>query len=110
MPIDVVHTPPRECGDRGRTVKYEDFRARALQHVDLPIDRLLGDIEGDVGDYPSEWRSPPKIVQVRETERYVAPEMTGAEDLYQYGSFESAPEYGTVWYPRDVPAGNGGRS
>jgi hypothetical protein len=59
----------------------------------------------DVGDYPSEWRTPPRIVQVRESERYVAPEMTGAEDLYQYGSFESAPDYGTVWYPRDVPAG-----
>jgi len=57
----------------------------------------------DVGDYPSEWRSPPRVVQVRETERYVAPEMTGAEDLYQYGAFETAPEYGTVWYPRDVP-------
>jgi hypothetical protein len=58
----------------------------------------------DVGDYPREWRTPPRIVQVRETERYVAPEMTGAEDLYEYGSFETAPEYGTVWYPRDVPA------
>lgn len=57
----------------------------------------------DVGDYPSEWKTPPRIVQVRDTERYVAPEMTGAEDLYEYGSFESAPEYGTVWYPRDVP-------
>ena len=44
------------------------------------------------------------MLLARETERYVAPEMTGAEDLYQYGSFESAPEYGTVWYPRDVPA------
>ncbi len=55
----------------------------------------------DIGDPPREWRTPPRVITA--TERYVAPEMTGAEDLYQYGAFESAPEYGTVWYPREVP-------
>jgi len=58
----------------------------------------------DVGEPPVAWRTPPRVVQVSETERYVAPEMTGAEDLYQYGAFETAPDYGAVWYPRDVPA------
>ena len=57
----------------------------------------------DIGEPPREWRTPPRVVQARETERYVAPEMTGAEDLYDYGSFETAADYGTVWYPRDVP-------
>jgi hypothetical protein len=32
------------AGNRGRTLKYEDFRARALQHVDLPIDRVGGEL------------------------------------------------------------------
>lgn len=37
--------------------------------------------------------------------RYVSPEMTGVEDLDRYGRWEQAPEYGTVWVPRSVPAG-----
>jgi Family of unknown function (DUF6600) len=56
----------------------------------------------DIGESPREWRTPPRVVTT--TDRYVSAEMTGAEDLYQYGAFESAPDYGTVWYPRDVPS------
>jgi hypothetical protein len=56
----------------------------------------------DIGESPREWRTPPRVVTT--TDRFVSAEMTGAEDLYQYGAFESAPDYGTVWYPRDVPA------
>jgi hypothetical protein len=37
--------------------------------------------------------------------RYVSPEMTGAEDLDRYGRWEQAPEYGVVWVPRAVPVG-----
>jgi hypothetical protein len=29
----------------------------------------------------------------------------GADDLAQYGSYSSDPEYGPVWYPNDVPVG-----
>jgi hypothetical protein len=36
--------------------------------------------------------------------RYVSPEMTGYEELDQYGSWQSAPNYGEVWYPRSAPA------
>ena len=39
------------------------------------------------------------------TEAYVSPEMTGAEDLNQHGDWETATEYGNVWYPSRVPAG-----
>ncbi len=31
--------------------------------------------------------------------------MTGGTALAQYGSFEDAPQYGRVWYPRSVPSG-----
>ncbi len=34
--------------------------------------------------------------------RYVSPEMTGAEDLDRSGRWERHPEYGAVWYPSDV--------
>ena len=36
---------------------------------------------------------------------YVSPEMTGAEDLHQYGNWESAAEYGNVWIPSRVAVG-----
>ena len=37
--------------------------------------------------------------------RHVSPEMTGAEDLYEYGDWRTADDYGPVWYPRSVPSG-----
>jgi len=37
--------------------------------------------------------------------RYVSPEMTGAEDLYEYGDWRDSHDYGPVWYPRSVPYG-----
>ncbi|HEY2561606.1 MAG TPA: DUF6600 domain-containing protein [Caldimonas sp.] len=39
------------------------------------------------------------------TTRYVSPEMTGADDLNRYGSWEQTPEYGALWVPRGVPVG-----
>jgi hypothetical protein len=36
---------------------------------------------------------------------YVAPTVTGYQDLNEYGSWRHDPEYGGVWYPTDVPAG-----
>lgn len=39
------------------------------------------------------------------SQRYVSPEMTGAEDLDRYGRWESHPEYGMVWYPLQVSVG-----
>ncbi|MCK9986762.1 MAG: hypothetical protein AzoDbin1_03234 [Azoarcus sp.] len=37
--------------------------------------------------------------------KYVSPEMTGAEDLYDYGDWREYDDYGPVWFPRDVPYG-----
>ncbi|MBV8653993.1 MAG: hypothetical protein JO255_21215, partial [Alphaproteobacteria bacterium] len=36
--------------------------------------------------------------------RYVSPEMTGAEDLEDHGTWQSDAAYGQVWYPQAVPA------
>jgi hypothetical protein len=38
-------------------------------------------------------------------QRYVSPEMTGAEDLDRYGQWDRHPEYGTVWVPQQVVPG-----
>jgi len=37
--------------------------------------------------------------------RYVPADMTGYEDLDNYGNWVEDREYGTVWFPRAVPAG-----
>jgi hypothetical protein len=34
--------------------------------------------------------------------RHVSPNMTGYQDLDAYGDWQSAPDYGSVWYPRAV--------
>ena len=39
------------------------------------------------------------------TRRNVSPYMTGYQDLDAYGDWDSADDYGTVWYPRVVAAG-----
>jgi hypothetical protein len=37
--------------------------------------------------------------------RYVSRELVGFQDLDQYGSWRTTPEYGAVWVPRGTPAG-----
>lgn len=37
--------------------------------------------------------------------QYVSPEVVGYEDLDDYGSWSSEPDYGYVWYPRTVSLG-----
>ena len=36
---------------------------------------------------------------------YVSPDMVGARDLVDYGTWESTPAYGPVWYPSTVAVG-----
>src|SRR5438477_914415 len=38
------------------------------------------------------------------TAPYVSPEMTGADDLSAYGSWDTDSQYGAAWYPSGVPA------
>lgn len=37
--------------------------------------------------------------------RYVSPAMIGYEDLDDYGTWDTVPDYGHVWIPRSVPRG-----
>ena len=43
-----------------------------------------------------------RIYRVRGN-NYVSPQMVGAADLDQYGTWSQMPEYGAVWYPNNVP-------
>jgi hypothetical protein len=40
----------------------------------------------------------------QQQQRYLSPEMTGANDLNQYGRWEQHPEYGAIWSPLQVQA------
>lgn len=47
---------------------------------------------------------PPPQTAVGSSQPYVSPEMTGAEDLAQYGAWQQSPDYGPVWVPTVVVA------
>ena len=40
-----------------------------------------------------------------QSRQYVAPEVAGASDLDDYGTWNSTPDYGDVWIPTAVPVG-----
>jgi hypothetical protein len=56
------------------------------------------------GDAFADWvqRDDQRDEQRSASNRYVSPEMTGAEDLDRAGRWERHPEYGAIWYPGDV--------
>jgi hypothetical protein len=43
-------------------------------------------------------------VATASSQRYVSPEMTGAEELDRHGRWEQSSEYGALWYPTTVVA------
>jgi hypothetical protein len=45
-----------------------------------------------------------RYYRVSSSGSYVSPQMVGAADLAQYGSWTQNADYGAVWYPNDVPA------
>jgi hypothetical protein len=45
------------------------------------------------------------ISPASQTALYVSPQTTGYQDLDRAGTWQSAPEYGTIWYPTAVPVG-----
>ena len=59
------------------------------------------------GDRFAEWVAQQDRQDERDAHRrpYVSPEMTGAEDLDRYGDWDSHPEYGALWLPRQVAVG-----
>jgi hypothetical protein len=42
---------------------------------------------------------------VRESERYLSPDMTGYQDIDDYGEWHRDPAYGAVWFPANVQPG-----
>jgi hypothetical protein len=83
--------------DTGQRVElWRDGGARELRHTwgALPDDAFARwALSEDRGD------------ERTASQRYVSPEMTGAEDLDRYGRWEQHPEYGAIWFPVAVRVG-----
>ena len=43
-----------------------------------------------------------RVYEVRRNAAYVSPQMVGAADLDAYGSWQTYPDYGAVWFPANV--------
>jgi hypothetical protein len=68
-------------------------------------DQMAYDVGGiDRDDSFTQWcRSRDARFDRARSTQYVSPEMTGYEDLDDYGRWQTVPEYGNVWYPTNVP-------
>ena len=78
--------------------RAELWSERGVTHYSwsqLPDDRFAEWVAQQEGEYERAARS----------NRYVSPEMTGAEDLYRYGEWDRHPEYGALWLPTMVAPG-----
>jgi hypothetical protein len=89
-----------EVGDSGAAVAVQP--GQTLVIAGTP-DAPQYSYDRDIGPMPEDIRPPPPRV-VASIRSYVPPDMTGAEDLGEYGSWDQTPDYGAVWYPSDVPA------
>jgi hypothetical protein len=52
----------------------------------------------------TEGESIPAPAAPSQTAKYVSPQVTGYQDLDQYGTWQTTPNYGAVWVPASVPA------
>ena len=79
----------------GQSVKLSGTDQMAIDWVSAPgqddFDRWCGDRDGRFLSSNSR--------------QYTGQYMPGYDDLDQYGQWQSAPDYGEVWYPAGVPAG-----
>jgi hypothetical protein len=81
----VVH-PGESAGISGDPVTFQLAEANATPFDDWALDRERREAAAT-------------------TPRYVSAETTGYQDLDDHGRWQTAPNYGAVWYPTAVPAG-----
>jgi len=85
--------------------EHDVFAGRSYQFDDSSLAALMvTDIGG--GDAFDAWCSErDQRYEQSQTRRYVSDDVVGYQDLDQYGSWQSSPDYGAVWYPSQVPVG-----
>jgi hypothetical protein len=85
--------------------QHDVFQGRSYQFGDASLAALtVSDIGGE--DAFDAWCSERDRRYVQSVSRqYVSTDVVGYQDLDQYGSWRSSPDYGAVWYPSRVPVG-----
>ena len=86
----------------GGEVPLEAGKLMAIDGIDSPVYDITSLPRPDSWDHWVETRSRPS----RDTgsRRYVNADISGVDDLDQYGRWSEIPEYGTVWSPANVSA------
>ena len=94
----------RAVGDGMDTVieSGQTLRIDGNQPVQAGFVQMLQPDELDQFDQQRDEQRAAAAVQIRD--QYVNPAMVGYDDLTQYGDWAPEPEYGRVWYPRQVEA------
>jgi hypothetical protein len=88
---------------RGESISIGPNQTVRLEGSDDPT------IATQQAPYPDKWDdynlSRTDRLLAAQSHRYMSPEIYGAEDLDQHGSWQTTAEYGPVWYPRVVSTG-----
>lgn len=84
--------------ESGQTLRMDGNNPAQMQFVEmLPQDEL------DEFDQQRDAQRASAAGEIRD--QYVNPEMVGYDDLTTYGDWAPDPDYGQVWYPRQIDAG-----
>ncbi|ULU26871.1 DUF6600 domain-containing protein [Dyella terrae] len=78
---------------------------RSYEFADSSLNEVsINDIQG--GDDFDAWCNSrnQRYAAAPSDQQYVSPDVVGAQDLDQYGNWQSDPDYGQVWYPTNVAA------
>nr|WP_199042490.1 DUF6600 domain-containing protein [Dyella sp. ASV24] len=108
-----------DISEDGKSTRVTDFDGRATVYGEGGAQRLVAAgrsyefadsslnevtvnaIEG--GDDFDAWcNSRNQRYSAAPNDQYVSPDVVGAQDLDQYGNWQSDPDYGQVWYPTNV--------
>ena len=87
----------------GGEVPLEAGRLMAIDGIDSPVYDITSLPRPDSWDQWVETRS--RRFRATGSRRYVSADISGIDDLDQYGRWSEIPEYGTCWSPANVSAG-----
>lgn len=104
---------PTRLGVRAGAAQFQAPDGRVLAVRAGEVAEITGDgssmelhtIQSPPPPMPQYWAARDKQVVYDQPPQYLSASITGYEDLNYYGTWQNDPEYGQVWYVRDVPSG-----
>ena len=104
---------PTRLGVRQGAAQFQAPDGRVLAVRAGEVAEMTGDgssmelhtIQAPPPPMPQYWAARDRVVAYDQPPQYLSAGITGYEDLNYYGSWTRDPEYGQVWYARNVPSG-----